>query len=71
MVAKKKFYKIPSKASQMTDAEIEAWAHQVYENFIGGYQPEDYTPEIWAKFSAEIAAGAQTPPISNTKKGKI
>ena len=37
----------------------------------GGYQPDDYTPEIWAKFSTEIAAGAKTPPISITKKGKI
>ena len=36
----------------------------------GGYQPDDRTPEIWAKFAIEIAANACEANTKISKKGK-
>ena len=44
-MAKRNYYKVPKKVSEMTDEELEAFASAVYENMMAKFAEEMSTEE--------------------------
>ena len=44
-MAKRNYYKVPKKVSEMTEEEIEAFASAMYENLMAKFASDDSLPE--------------------------
>ena len=44
-MAKRNYYKVPKKVSEMTEEELEAFASAVYENMMAKFASDDAPPE--------------------------
>ena len=44
-MAKRNYYKMPKKVSEMTEEELEAFASVVYENMVAKFASDDSPPE--------------------------
>ena len=44
-MAKRNYYKVPKKVSEMTEEEIEAFASAMYENLMAKFASDDSPPE--------------------------
>ena len=44
-MAKRYYYKVPKKVSEMTEEELEAFASAVYENLMANFASDDLPPE--------------------------
>ena len=44
-MAKRNYYKVPKKVSDMTEEELEAFASAIYENMMAKFDSDDSTPE--------------------------
>lgn len=44
-MAKRNYYKVPKKVSDMTEEELEAFASAIYENLMAKFASDDSPPE--------------------------
>jgi hypothetical protein len=44
-MAKRNYYKVPKKVSEMTEEELEAFASAVYDNMMAKFSSDDLPPE--------------------------
>ena len=44
-MAKRNYYKVPKKVSEMTEEELEAFASAMYENLMAKFASDDSLPE--------------------------
>ena len=47
-MAKRYYYKVPKKVSEMTEEELEAFASAMYENLMAKFSSDDSIPEAGA-----------------------
>ena len=45
-MAKRNYYKVPKKVSEMTEEELEAFASAMYENLMTEFATDDVLPEV-------------------------